>query len=169
MLRFFTLLALLLSGLAAQAFSGIVIKVTDGDTVWVQPDDTAQPAVKLRLMGIDAPESCQAWGPQATQALADKVLNQAVEVQGNTHDSYQRLLGQLVHQNENMSAWMVSQGHAWSYRYRNSTGPYQAQELEARQHQRGLFSEPSFEEPRWFRQTHGPCHALRHTQPLKND
>ena len=63
---------------AAQALSGVVTRVTDGDTVWVRPDEPKRKPVKLRLVGIDAPERCQAWGAQATAALAAQVLHRHV-------------------------------------------------------------------------------------------
>jgi micrococcal nuclease len=153
-----SLLLLCVLPLTAQALSGVVTKVSDGDTVWVQPDDADRP-VKLRLQGIDAPESCQAWGEQATAALAAKVLNQRVDiVNARDHDDYGRLLGTLTFKGQDMGAWMVTQGHAWSYRYRRSLGPYIAQETQARVQGRGLFSQAGFDEPRWFRKSHGPCH-----------
>ena len=66
----------------AQAFSGVVTHVTDGDTVWVQPDAVGsrhRKPIKLRLQGIDAPERCQPWGAQATAALASRVSQQRVD------------------------------------------------------------------------------------------
>ena len=65
-------LGLVLSG-TAHALSGIVTHVTDGDTIWVRPDEPNRKPVKLRLVGIDAPERCQAWGAQATAALTSQV------------------------------------------------------------------------------------------------
>lgn len=53
---------------AAWAWSGVVTHVSDGDTVWVEPTQGGE-AQKIRLLGIDAPEICQAWGPQARDAL----------------------------------------------------------------------------------------------------
>jgi micrococcal nuclease len=155
------LVFLLLFGAAtAQAFSGVVTHVTDGDTVWVQPDATGTPRkpVKLRLQGIDAPERCQAWGAQATAALASRVLHQRVQVRTRAKDSYERTLGNLRLGGEDVSAWMVEQGHAWSNHYRHGLGPYAAEERQARAARRGLFAEPGAIEPRRFRKTHGSCH-----------
>ncbi|MBX3623323.1 MAG: thermonuclease family protein [Rhizobacter sp.] len=135
--------------------AGVVTHVTDGDTLWVRPAEGAP--LKLRLQGIDAPERCQAWGPQATQALAERVLHRQVRVRTRAHDDYHRSIGTLVLDGEDIGAWMVREGHAWSYRFRRSRGPYAAEENAARAQRRGLFAQPQAVEPRAFRKVHGPC------------
>lgn len=158
------LVGLFLAGLAqcgpawcapVQSLSGVVTRVTDGDTLWVRPGDAAP--VKVRLQGIDAPERCQAWGVEARQALAARVLHRQVEVHTRAYDDYHRAIGRLHLDGEDVAAWMVREGHAWSYRWRRSPGPYAAQETEARQARRGLFAAPEAVEPREFRKVHGPC------------
>jgi micrococcal nuclease len=147
----------------------VVTHITDGDTLWVRPvsgvgvgvgsnvSHPKQRPIKLRLQGIDAPERCQVWGPQATAALAGKVLNKEVRLQTRSRDDHQRVLGNVWLGDEDVSAWMVAQGHAWSYRYRTSVGPYAAQERQARQGRLGLFADPTAMEPRQFRKSNGPC------------
>ena len=71
-------------------------------------------AYKVRLQGIDAPEICQPWGPQARAALHAVLQGQVVEVQGHARDSYGRLLAQLSRQGQDVGVWMVGQGYAWS-------------------------------------------------------
>ena len=142
---------------AANRFEGVVTRVVDGDTVWVQTADGEGGRIKLRLQGIDAPERCQPWGAQATAALQARVLHQRVQVQTRAKDDYQRTLGNMTLNGEDLSAWMVDQGHAWSYHYRHSRGPYAAQEQQAQAARRGLFADPAAVEPRWFRRSHGPC------------
>jgi micrococcal nuclease len=119
-------------GAAAAAFSGVVTHVTDGDTLWVQPDDRSAPPVKLRLQGIDAPESCQVWGHEATAALRARLQHQHVWVRVRAKDAYARGIAQLRSGGEDIAEWMVSQGHAWSPGYRRHPGPYAAQERQAR-------------------------------------
>ena len=164
--------ALVLSGSVssfAATFEATVSRVVDGDTVWVRAvadvaSDVAGAAagrrpkpIKLRLQGIDAPERCQAWGAQATAALEARVLHQRVQVQMRAKDDHQRALGNLLLNGEDVSAWMVTQGHAWSYHFRRSSGPYAEPEQQARAARRGLFADPAATEPRWFRRDHGPC------------
>jgi micrococcal nuclease len=141
---------------SSSAWHGVVTKVSDGDTVWLQPEGDAV-ALKLRVQGIDAPESCQPGGAQATAALAAKVLNQRVEVQARERDGYGRWLGTLRLQGQDVGAWMVQHGHAWSYRYRHNAGPYVEEEAQARSQALGLFAQPNPQEPRWFRKEHGQC------------
>lgn len=136
------------------AFSGVVTHVTDGDTLWVRPAD-GRP-VKVRLQGIDAPERCQAWGPQARDALAARVLHRQVQVRPRAKDSYHRTIGSVESDGQDVAAWLVAEGHAWSQHYRKSLGPYAAQEVQARRLGRGLFASPAVE-PREFRKAHGPC------------
>jgi micrococcal nuclease len=146
--------ALLLCSGGAQALSGVVTRVADGDTLWVRP--LGGKPVKVRLQGIDAPERCQAWGEQARAALESRVLHRQVAVRTRAYDDYQRAIAHVELNGEDVAAWMVREGHAWSYRYRRSPGPYAAQEQQARAARRGLFAQPAVE-PRMFRKTHGPC------------
>ncbi|MBC7956504.1 MAG: thermonuclease family protein [Cytophagales bacterium] len=150
------LCALLLCSAGAQALSGVVTRVSDGDTLWVRPEG-GKP-VKVRLHGIDAPERCQPWGSQARAALAARVLHRPVHVRTRAHDNYHRTVGSLELNGEDIAAWMVREGHAWSDPYRRSRGPYAAQEQQARAARRGLFGQPAVE-PRVFRKSHGPCAA----------
>ena len=43
-------------------------RIVDGDTVYVVPEQSSDP-INVRLMGIDAPESSQDWGPEAADEL----------------------------------------------------------------------------------------------------
>jgi micrococcal nuclease len=142
---------------SAESFSGVVTRVWDGDTLWVRPDGSSGKPVKLRLQGLDAPESCQAGGPQATAALKSRVLGQRVQVQAKATDAYQRRVVSVFVAGEDVGSWMVSQGHAWSYGFRYHAGRYAAEEQAARAAGRGLFADPHAIEPRVFRKQHGKC------------
>jgi len=142
---------------ASWAWSGVVTHVSDGDTVWVQPMQGGE-AQKIRLLGIDAPEICQAWGPQSRDALQSLLQGQTVEVQGRHRDTYGRLLAQLTRQGHDVGAWMVLQGHAWSYRYKRQAGLYDAQQIQAQSHRHGLFADGRAVPPRAFRKRFGSCH-----------
>ena len=153
------------SFLRAAELEATVIRVVDGDTIWLQVSASSNTAAngknpkpfKLRLQGIDAPELYQVWGQQASAALNARVLNQRVQVQTRSKDDYNRTLGNIGFRGEDISAWMVSQGHAWSYRHRRSNGPYAEEERAAKIARRGLFADPAAEEPRNFRKAHGAC------------
>lgn len=158
MFRCSVLLALLAIALPLPAadWSGRVSHVSDGDTLWVRPEDGGRPR-KLRLHGIDAPELCQAHGPAARDALRRQALGQAVQVQTLRVDDYGRPLARLYLQGQDAAARLVREGHAWSYRYRHNPGPYAREEREARAARRGLFAADRPERPYDFRRRHGPC------------
>ncbi|MDR7094534.1 thermonuclease family protein [Hydrogenophaga laconesensis] len=141
---------------SSEVYVARVSRVFDGDTVWVQPLDGGRYR-KLRIDGIDAPEICQAGGTASRDALAGRVMDQMVTVSVRQHDDYGRGLAKLTHQGADVAAWMVLQGHAWSYRWRRSLGPYREQEEMARRASKGLFADGTAELPRAFRQRHGPC------------
>lgn len=154
------LAALLLSSfacapaVAAKALQGVVSHVTDGDTIWVRP--MAGPPVPVRVQGVDAPEICQAFGPQARDALAARVLHRPVRVATRARDRYQRTVGNVSLEGQDVGAWLVAGGFAWSARYRNRAGPYAKEEAQARQERRGLWAAAA-QEPRLFRKRHGSC------------
>ncbi len=140
----------------AERFEGIVTHVTDGDTLWVRSAAGGAP-MPIRLDGIDAPEICQAYGVQAREALAQRVLQRHVVVTSRASDTYYRKLGRVHVEGDDVGGWMVSQGHAWSYRFRRDRGPYGPQEAQARSAQLGLWSGAHRETPRNFRRRHGSC------------
>ncbi|MEY4505685.1 MAG: hypothetical protein RL297_263 [Pseudomonadota bacterium] len=140
----------------AQSFSARVVTVSDGDTVWVTPLQS-QRRMKLRLQGLDAPERCQPGGDEATRALRELVLNQTVAVDVSGQDDYQRGLARIRLQGKDVGAFMVSQGLAWSYRFKADPGPYVREEQAARQAKRGVFAQARPERPYDFRRRHGPC------------
>ncbi|QIM54518.1 thermonuclease family protein [Hydrogenophaga crocea] len=156
-------LAALLAGcapLAARAdgperYDARVVRVFDGDTLWVQPADGGRWR-KLRLDDIDAPEICQAGGLAARDALAERVLGRTVQVEQRAHDAYGRAIVRLQLQGEDLNRWLVRTGHAWAHQWRGS-GPYLSEEAAARRAARGLFGHADPEPPRDFRRRHGAC------------
>jgi endonuclease YncB( thermonuclease family) len=143
----------------AQVWSGVVSYVVDGDTVWVRPDGGGKP-LSIRVDGIDAPEICQPGGAAARDALKHRALGQRVTVHGRLDDAYGRQLARLVLDGDDLGEWLVTQGLAWSYRYRNDAGPYLRQQSQAEAARLGLFSPrgPRPVYPRVFRKQHGRCY-----------
>jgi len=162
-------LAALLAAGPVQAASGVVTHVTDGDTLWVRVDGASPRAKpkKLRLQGIDAPEHCQAWGPQATEALARRVLHRRVQFATVAQDRYHRSIARVAIDGDDVAGWMVAHGHAWSDHFRRRKGGqdggrYGALEAQAKAARRGLFAQPGAVEPRVFRRMHGRCEVIAH-------
>jgi endonuclease YncB( thermonuclease family) len=140
----------------ARRFEGVVTHVTDGDSIWVRPDSGGE-ARDVRLQGIDAPEICQAFGVSARNALAAHALHRRVTVNSRARDKYERTLGRVSLNGEDLGAWMVARGYAWSYHFHRHTGPYGVQEERARSARLGLWADGRAIEPRQFRKQHGSC------------
>jgi len=137
--------------------SGQVSRVVDGDTLWFKPDDLAEPLVAVRLRGIDAPETCQAWGRQATAALRDLTQGKPATLRTHGQDDYRRTLGTLSVGDVDINAALVTQGHAWAWRDAHGRSPYLPEEASARTAARGLHSQHGAQTPWDFRQRHGRC------------
>ncbi|WP_048438433.1 thermonuclease family protein [Caenimonas sp. SL110] len=150
--------ALALSPLAAQAerFAAIVTTVIDGDTVWVRPErgGAARP---VRVVGIDAPEICQRFGATSRAELTALVHRRRVVVMSNKRDGNDRVLARLRLGQQDVGEWMVSNGFAWSYRFRGNPGPYAQEEKHARAARAGLWADKDPVMPRDFRVQNGSC------------
>ena len=93
--------------------------------------------------------------------LRSRLLGKTVTVAQSSsrrRDDFGRLLASIDLQGEDLGRWMVSNGHAWSYRFRHDPGPYAAEQERAQAAGRGLFAQTDPQNPRQFRQQHGPCH-----------
>lgn len=133
-----------------------VVHVTDGDTLWVQAAAGGE-RLQVRVQGIDAPEICQPWGEQARLALVQQLLHQPVVLDTRGRDDYGRLLARVHWSGQDVGAWLVFNGLAWSARWQRRAGPYDALQDMARDAGRGLWSQGRAESPRSFRRRHGPC------------
>lgn len=140
----------------AATYVGRVTHVVDGDTLWVRPARGGAP-VEIRLLDLDAPESCQRWGPQAHDALRSRVRNENVTVHSRGVDDYGRQIARIEWRGQDVGRWLVRHGYAWSMSFRGRAGPYAPLEAQARRDRKGLWSEPTALEPRVFRQQHGRC------------
>lgn len=136
---------------------GRVTRVTDGDSLWLQPAEPGAAHLVVRLQNIDAPEICQTWGPQARDALAEMVLGKAVTLRLAGMDDYGRTLGQLTQDEVKVNVRMVEEGHAWSTRDKWDRGPYVKQERMAKALSRGLHGAGGAVLPKVFRREYGPC------------
>lgn len=152
----------LFGGSAAQAtetWLGWVSWVMDGDTVLLVREGQTE-LVKLRIEGIDAPETCQVGGPQARDALIVLALRKPVQVLDLGPDSYGRQVGRLSLDGLDLGAEMVRSGKAWAYRYRTGKGPYAGLQRQAQQQKIGIFAQAQTPmSPAVFRKFHGPCHG----------
>lgn len=102
-------------GFTAHAFNAKVVKVSDGDTLLVR--NAKGDEVKIRLYGIDCPESSQAYGSQAKRFTAGLVLHKTVMVQKIETDQYGRMVAVIMLRGEDTSLNenLVKSGYAWYY------------------------------------------------------
>jgi endonuclease YncB( thermonuclease family) len=103
------------SQLWAAELAGRVVGVSDGDTITVLT--ASKQSVRVRLQGIDAPESHQAFGSVSKRALSGLVFGKHVSVRYDTQDRYGRVLGVVYLGNEDVNLAMVRDGMAWHYKF----------------------------------------------------
>ncbi len=127
-------------------FKGKVV-VTDGDTLKAKK-------IKIRLHGIDAPESKQKCiasnqklypcGYQSTLFLKSIIKNNIVYCKGKQKDKYGRLIAVCYSGNVNLNSKMVEEGWAIAYRYYSND--YVFEEGLAEKNKKGIW-QGSFVEP----------------------
>lgn len=141
MIRFvLTALLLLLPALAdAEIITGKVVKVVDGDTIDVLQD---RHTVRIRLNGIDAPESGQAYGGKAKQYVLELAALKVVKVKVFEKDRYGRRVGDvMLTDGQNLNREIVKAGYAWWFRKYSKDQSLGRLEEEARLSRRGLWQD----------------------------
>lgn len=121
-------------------YRGKVVRIVDGDTVIVLVQKEMK---RVRLDGIDAPESKQAFGNVSKQSLVALVAQKDVFVSSNKVDRYGRDLGTLFLNGQDINALQISTGMAWAYRYMGvpSNPSYVELESNAKASRLGLWAE----------------------------
>ena len=114
-------------------------RVIDGDTIEVG-------SVRIRLFGLDAPESAQRclagsrhWpcGEQATRALVGRIDGRSVACEERDRDRYGRVVAVCRYGGQDVNAWMVREG--WAMAYRRYSSAYVGEEAAAKAAKRGLW------------------------------
>lgn len=130
-------------------FTGRVVGVSDGDTIEVM---RAGRAVRVRLQGVDCPESHQAYGTRAKQFTSELAFGKTVAVQVHGTDQYGRILGEVIlPDGRSLNRELVRNGYAWWYRRYSDDPVLQQLEEEARRERRGLWREKNPTPPWEFR------------------
>ena len=131
-----------------EVFTAPVTRVADGDTITVIH---AGDAVRIRLDGIDTPETNQPFGGEATAFLSAHVLHQHVTVTVKDVDRYGRFVSRVSVGGEDLSLALVAAGLAWHYvRYSDDAAIARA-EADARTKQIGLWVQSAPVAPWEFR------------------
>jgi endonuclease YncB( thermonuclease family) len=93
---------------------GRVVGIADGDTLTILDDLNQQH--KIRLAGIDAPESGQDFGNKSKQNLSSLVYGKTVTVFGSKIDKYGRRVGKIAVGGMDVNLEQVKAGLAWHYK-----------------------------------------------------
>ena len=147
----------LLACLSARAdtFVGEVIGLSDGDTITVL--DASNVRHKIRLAGIDAPESKQAFGNVSKQHLAELVFRKHVTVEGQKLDRFGRTVGKVYLGELDVCLEQIRAGLAWWFEKYQSDQTvedrlsYREAESIARARRIGLWADPDPIAPWGFR------------------
>ena len=138
----------------ADQYEGRVIKVIDGDTIWVK---TNNKHIKIRLSYIDAPELKQTYGVRSKNFLTNLILDKNVQINANKKDRYNRHLGEVYIHNVNESVFvnakMLKSGNAWIYLKHRDNSYLKNLENYARIKKIGLWSEETPVEPWIYRRS----------------
>lgn len=104
-----------------------VVDVTDGDTIVVEPINGGD-RVKIRLWGIDCPETDQPYGMSAKGFVSDLLLFKQVLVAPHYKDRYKRLVATVyyfdVKARHSVQEALLRTGYAWLWpRYCKDADP----------------------------------------------
>lgn len=125
---------------AAETITGKVVKVIDGDTIYVLSNGRTE---KIRLAGIDCPEKKQPFGQVAKRFTLDLAALKIVKVEYSKTDFYGRKIGTVFLPNDiNLNHALVEAGLAWWYRKYSQDKTLEKLEMQARQAGRGLWINP---------------------------
>ncbi|MFT6275477.1 MAG: endonuclease YncB(thermonuclease family) [Halioglobus sp.] len=126
----------------AYDLTGRVMRVADGDTLTIL--DAKQKQHKVRLFGIDSPESEQPYYKAARKALSRLTSGKDVAVTIKDTDRYGRTVGVIYLDNTDINLEMVKLGYAWWYQqYAKDNQALKQAEQFARSRKLGLWGDPA--------------------------
>ncbi len=119
----FLIIILLPVDIFSEEYEAIVLKVIDGDTIYIKSDNGRK---KVRLRHIDAPEIKQSYGEQAKNFLDNELDGKRIIVNSDYKDKYGRDIGDIFVYNKNqaiyINAKLIKSGNAWVYKsYRKNS------------------------------------------------
>lgn len=156
---------------AAQVFEGKVVGISDGDTITVLTNEKHQ--VKVRLYGVDCPESKQAYGTRARQSTSNHVFGKHVRVEIADTDRYGRTVGIVTTPGGAvLNRELLAEGMAWLYTaYCKAPicGEWKREEEAARQKKVGLWAEASPTPPWEYRKAGRSGGRVKSAPSSRND
>jgi len=113
LLPLYAFLLLTVHAFGQDVIHGRVVGVTDGDTIKVLTAE--KQLLRVRVAWIDAPESSQAFGQRAKQAMSALVFGKDVELRFHTVDTYGRLVCAVFVDGTDAGLELIKEGFAWAY------------------------------------------------------
>ena len=98
----------------AKVFDAYAVRVLDGDTFTAKTNDGS--TFNVRLNSIDAPESKQVYGLEATRELKRLLTGRVLRIETKSKDRYKRVLADVYVGGVNVNESMIKTGHAWHYK-----------------------------------------------------
>lgn len=123
-----------------EQLSGLVVHVGDGDSITLL--DAHKQRHRIRLAEIDAPELGQAYGQASKRTLKELIGQQQVRIHLLDIDQYGRIIGIVYLNDQDVNAYMLTQGMAWVYHRYLRRAELHHIEQEAREQKRGLWQQP---------------------------
>jgi endonuclease YncB( thermonuclease family) len=126
---------------------GEVVGISDGDTITVL--DADRKTHKIRLAGIDTPESRQPYGLRAKESLSDLTYRKSAQIEWSKADRYGRIVGKVIVGGQDVCLEQIRQGMAWHFKRYENEQPledrlaYAKAEEAARAAKNGLWSDPN--------------------------
>lgn len=142
---FFLSLCIMAGTAHADQIAGRVVSVSDGDTVVML--DSALKQYRIRLQGIDAPESKQPFGQRSKQNLSHLVYGRQVVAECPKQDKYKRSVCKIIAEGKDANLAQIEAGMAWWYRdyakeqSASDRALYEAAETSAREAKLGLWAD----------------------------
>lgn len=134
----------LTSATQAETLTGIVVAITDGDTLKLLVD---RQQYKVRIDGIDAPEKVQPFGSKSQANLGQMAFQKQATAECPKRDRYGRLVCKVFVDSQDVGLKQIADGMAWWYRkYAKEQSPedratYEQAETIAKLRRVGLWSE----------------------------
>jgi len=125
---------------AHSPLQGVVVRLTDGDSITVYQNSKQY---NVRLYGIATPEKRQDFWQKAKQFTSDIVFNRTARVIPVDIDRYDRIVGMVYVNGECLNEELVKAGYAWVYQKyckESFCNDWLKLEQKARRNKRGLWA-----------------------------
>lgn len=117
--------------------TGKVFRVSDGESFWLISGKNRE---KVRLYGLDVPESTQPYEKECKRALKNKIAGKIVTVESQGRDGNDRILGKVMLNDEDINEWMIANGFAWCALRQSEESQYEQAQEKAKEAKLGLWS-----------------------------